>query len=357
MNNTLFNDEQTGNALHFGVRGLPVVSERPFIILIMILVILFVCEATIMAAIHLLPISNRWATILDPILLVLLNSMVLYRFFVSPMNKLLKTNKEVAGKLDLFRGLIDKSNDAIFVIESETGKILDVNYKACITLCYTRAELRNITMLHIEENITNETAWSQYSGKVRNNGYAFLSGRHKRKDGTSFPVETNANLINWGGRDYMVAVARDITEREHAQVQIKDSEAKFRKLAECAKDAIIMMGPKGEISFWNPAAEKIFGYCADEAMGKNLHEMLVPERFRNAFQKGFSGFQKTGTGNAAGKTLKLAALRKDGGEFSIELSVSPVRLNGIWHSVGIVRDTSQRMEIEADFAVLSSEGK
>jgi PAS domain S-box-containing protein len=149
----------------------------------------------------------------------------------------------------------------------------------------------------------------------------------------------------------MVAMVRDITKREQAQVQLKESETKFRKLAECARDAIIVMGPKGEISFWNPAAEKIFGYTAGEVIGKNLHEILVPERFRGAFYKGFPGFQKTGKGNAVGKTLNLMALRKDGSEFSIEVSISPVRLEGILHAVGIVRDTSQRTAKETELVV------
>jgi PAS domain S-box-containing protein len=160
----------------------------------------------------------------------------------------------------------------------------------------------------------------------------------------------NVNLVKWGRRDYIIAVARDISDRERAEIQLKESEAKFKKMAECASDAIIMMGPKGEISFWNPAAERIFGYSGGEAIGKDLHTLLVPERFRDAFQKGFSSFQKTGKGNAVGKTLKLAALRKNGSEFNIELSIAPVQLNGEWHAVGIVRDISERKGIDAAWA-------
>jgi PAS domain S-box-containing protein len=124
----------------------------------------------------------------------------------------------------------------------------------------------------------------------------------------------------------------------------------LKKIAECAKDAIIMMGPKGEIFFWNPAAERIFGYSRNEAIGKHLHKLPAPERFRDAYQKGLSCFQKTGQGNALGKTLKLEAIRKNGEEFSIELSVNSVHLGGKWHAVGIIRDMSESKEAEADWA-------
>jgi PAS domain S-box-containing protein len=152
-----------------------------------------------------------------------------------------------------------------------------------------------------------------------------------------------------GRREYIVAVARDTIEREHARIQLEESET-IRKIAECAKDAIIMMGPKGEISFWNTAAERIFGYSRNEAIGKHLHSLLAPGRFRDAYQKGLSYFQKTGKGDALGKTLKLEAIRKNGEEFGIELSVNSVYLGGKWHAVGIIRDISESKETEADWA-------
>jgi PAS domain S-box-containing protein len=144
-------------------------------------------------------------------------------------------------------------------------------------------------------------------------------------------------------------VARDTIEREHAQIQLEESET-IKKIAECANDAIIMMGPKGEISFWNPAAERIFGYSRNEAIGKQLHLLLAPVRFRDTYQKGLSYFLKTGRGNALGKTLKLEAIRKNGEEFGIELSVNSVHLGGKWHAVGIIRDMSESKEAEVGLA-------
>jgi PAS domain S-box-containing protein len=205
-----------------------------------------------------------------------------------------------------------------------------------------------MTVLNIGEQITDNHAWAEYVANVRNYGY-MLAERYKRKDGSAFPVEVNASIVRLGHREYIVAVARDTIEREHARIQLEESET-IKKIAECAKDAIIMMGPKGEISFWNPAAERIFGYSRNEAIGKHLHTLLASKRFCDAYQKGLSFFQKTGQGNALGKTLKLEAIRKNGEEFSIELSVNSVHLGGRWHAVGIIRDISESKGAEANWA-------
>lgn len=107
-----------------------------------------------------------------------------------------------------------------------------------------------------------------------------------------------------------------------------------------------MMNPRGEISFWNPAAESILGYRSDEALGRNLHQLLVPERFLNAHRAAFPEFLRTGNGKAIGKTLDLPARRKDGREISVELCLSAMRLSGEWHAVGIVRDVTERKRRE-----------
>jgi len=350
MSLTLRNGKNADSILQFAIDGPSYIRPRPVVLFIKVGLVIIFCEAVIMAALHLLAVSSKWGIVLDPPLLAVFGTICLYGFIVSPLSRMLEISEKAESGLELFRGLLDKSNDAIFVIDPETAKFLDVNYRACIALGYTRAELLSKTALDIEEFITDSSVWIERVRQVSNNGHVFLQGRHKRKDGTTFPVEANVNLINWNRRDYVVAVARDITEREHVQNRLEESEIKFRKMAECAKDAIIMMGLKGEISFWNSAAERIFGYSRDEAIGKDLHTLLVPERFRDAFQNGFSSFQKTGKGNAMGKTLKLAAIRKNGSEFSIELSLAPVQLNGEWHAVGIVRDLSERKGINADWA-------
>ena len=72
-----------------------------------------------------------------------------------------------------------------------------------------------------------------------------------------------------------------------AEEELLESEEKFRKISSSAQDAIVMMDSEGDITYWNPASEKIFGYSYEDAVGKNLHALIVPQYQQNAFKEGF----------------------------------------------------------------------
>jgi PAS domain S-box-containing protein len=109
-----------------------------------------------------------------------------------------------------------------------------------------------------------------------------------------------------------------------------------------------MMDPEGRISYWNPAAERILGYSSAEAIGQNLHALIVPSRYHEAHHAAFPVFQQKGQGAAVGKTLDLEARRKDGKEISMQLSLSAIHMKGAWHAVGILRDTTDRKRAEEE---------
>ena len=136
-------------------------------------------------------------------------------------------------------------------------------------------------------------------------------------------------------------------ERDAAENGLRESEEKFHKFSAAAQDAVLFMNSSGNITYWNHAAESIFGYPADEAIGKNLHDLIVPQRFHKAFNKAFPEFKKTGQGAAIGQTLELAAFRKDGEEFPVELSLSATQIGGEWHGLGILRDITERKQAQA----------
>ena len=128
--------------------------------------------------------------------------------------------------------------------------------------------------------------------------------------------------------------------------ELKESEEKFRSITVAANDAIIMMNSEGKVVFWNAAAQAMFGYPAHEAEGRELHTLIVPPRFYEAYRKGFEQFKLTGTGTVIGRKMELAALRKDGMEYPIEASMAAVRLHGKWHVIGILRDITERKQAE-----------
>ncbi len=150
-------------------------------------------------------------------------------------------------------------------------------------------------------------------------------------------------------------VNQDITERKRNENELKERELKLNTITNSAHDAIIMMDHSGAISFWNNAATNILGWTEAEALGKNLHKLLAPESYHSAHFTAFPHFQKTGKGNAVGKTLELNAVRKDGAQITVELSLSSILLNNNWCAVGIMRDITERKQAEK--AVIESELK
>lgn len=136
--------------------------------------------------------------------------------------------------------------------------------------------------------------------------------------------------------------------RTQAEKALAESEEKFRAIVSGTCDAVMTIDDDGRILSWNPAAERLFGYAAEEALGQPIHDLIVPQRFRADAMRGFGRFRESGEGPVIGKALELAALRKDGSEFSTQHSISAVRVGGKWHAIGIVQDISERKRIEAE---------
>jgi PAS domain S-box-containing protein len=142
--------------------------------------------------------------------------------------------------------------------------------------------------------------------------------------------------------------ARYIIERKRAGEALSKSESLIRAITDSAQDAIVMMDPEGRIAFWNNAAEHIFGYAQEEAVGANLHRLVMPERFLETYGRAFEMFRASGRTHSPEKSLELLACRKDGEEFPIELSLSAIQLEDGWHAVGIIRDITERKRAQEE---------
>jgi PAS domain S-box-containing protein len=166
------------------------------------------------------------------------------------------------------------------------------------------------------------------------------------KSGYKTPYYLTGLRVTIGNKTYLGGMGLDITERKRAEEALRESEEKYRTISGTAQDAIVMMDDQGNISYWNPAAERIFGYSPEEVIGKELHLLLGPQRYHQAYKKGFETFRETGRGAAVGKTLELSAIRRDGTEFPIELSVTGLQIKGKRHATGIIRDITERKQAE-----------
>jgi PAS domain S-box-containing protein len=150
-----------------------------------------------------------------------------------------------------------------------------------------------------------------------------------------------------GSRKGLIVLGRDITDRKRAEEVLRESEEKLRQITSSAQDAIVMMDNRGLVTFWNESAEKIFGYAGQEVIGKELHAILAPPQFIERYEASFAIFRQSGKGPNLRKTTELSAIKKDGTEFPIELSLSAVNIRGRWNAIGIIRDITERKEAEA----------
>lgn len=129
--------------------------------------------------------------------------------------------------------------------------------------------------------------------------------------------------------------------RKEIEEALRETEERFRSIAESATEAILLADDQGDVLFWNTGATSMFGYTLEEAVGRPL-TMLMPERYRESHREGIERVRTTGASELAGRTLELAGLRKDGTEFPLELSIASWESTQGRYFGGIIRDVTER---------------
>ena len=144
----------------------------------------------------------------------------------------------------------------------------------------------------------------------------------------------------------IITIIRNTTEAKKAEKNLRESEERIRLIIENALDAVIMIDDKGIITDWNSRAEKIFGWAKEEMLGQPMSDMIIPHQHREAHKKGLKHFLKTGKGNILDKQIEITALRKNGNEFPVELSISPIRMSDKFVFSAFVSDITDRKQAE-----------
>jgi PAS domain S-box-containing protein len=182
--------------------------------------------------------------------------------------------KKTEEELKLFRTLIDRSNDAIEVVDAETGRFLDVNETACRRLGYSREEMLALRVLDVFDAGDVSLSMQTEVEEIRRVGSKIIETRHRRKDGSTFPIEVNIQYINLN-RGYLISVVRDITERKQAEEARRLTEARYSTLFEYAPDGILIANAEGIYLDANARMCQMLGYTRDELIGLHASDIVA----------------------------------------------------------------------------------
>ncbi len=246
-----------------------------------------------------------------------------------------------------FRAVFERAKDGI-LIQTPEGKILDVNRAVTDMLGYTRDELLK---MEIADLVPPEIA-AKLSPTVRPETVAertYIETENVRKDGTRVPIEVGSSLVEIGGEERVIAVVRDISERKKAAEKLKASEERFKNILLYAPLAIQGYRPDGTVVYWNREAERVYGYSAEEALGKDLGDLIIPGELKTVFRE---GLEKSAGLTRSGEFMppdEVSLLRKDGSRVLIHSIHTAVCVGGSEPMLfSIALDLSERKRREEE---------
>ncbi|MFT5338048.1 MAG: PAS domain S-box-containing protein [Luteibaculaceae bacterium] len=256
-----------------------------------------------------------------------------------------------------FDFVISKANEVLetapdgIIVVNNTGHIVMVNKQTEKLFGYVRNELlgKEIEILVPSRFLgKHKHHRDQYIDKPKSRNMGQNKDLYgKRKDGTNFPVEISLSPLNSDGKQFVSAAIRDISDRKRA-------ENKFKSLLESAPDAMVIVDQKGLITLVNAQVENIFGYTREELIGQKV-EILIPSKFHGNHPSHREGFHANPNVRPMGAGKILLGLRKNGEEFPVEISLSPLETEDGRLVSAAIRDITERKQAEEQMNIMNQQ--
>ena len=250
-------------------------------------------------------------------------------------------------EIQKFKLGIDRSDNAVFITDVE-GTIQYANPAFEKVYGFANDETIGKTPRILKSGVVPDEQYKYFWETLLTGGTVTAEIINKTKNGRLIPIAgTNSPILDESGKIIgFLAVHQDITERKQAEEAIRESDARTRLILETAIDAFISIDSQSGITEWNPQAAQIFGWTRQEAVGRNLADLIIPETYRDAHRRGLKHYLATGEGPVLNQRIEITGLHRDGHLFPIELAITSIPSADNPTFTAFIRDITERKRAE-----------
>lgn len=259
-----------------------------------------------------------------------------------------KTMQDLEESKEKYKNVVENLDEGLILTDKE-DRIVYVNGRLAEMVGYSPEEMmgkvsNEVFVPKADRPLFRQRHEERIAGKSER-----YESRMLRKDGSDWWASINASPYRNSRGEIVgsVGAVNNITEQKRVQKAMQENDAKIRAIIDSSLDAVLVIDQQGMVNEWNAHAEIVFGWTRDEVKGRRLSDTIIPHRYREAHESGMKKFLSTGEGPVLNNRIEISAINRDGREFPIELTICPIRLEGIYFFSAFIRDISERKEAEA----------